>query len=282
MTTAKEVSNGPGIPPSFFKSVTSIPKSPVAPPDPGAQPRNREPLESEISHLPSPAAQEPAAANDLRCQFSFSDGRRCRMPRAAHHEYLCAHHASKEAAETRATSFPELEALCADLTTATNINRALTRVFLLLAQGRITERQALTFGSLARLLLRTVPAIRDEWLAAFGRTAYSDMLKGKIAACPAAQTAATSARPQDAFAPGNPGDVPARPDQPVPIVSPPRPAPISFARPGAPSFATSSPEPRASVTRAPDSAHSRPATAATEPRLVWVEALQRYVPESTL
>src|SRR4029077_5604127 len=42
-----------------------------------------------------------------------------------------------------APALPELEALCGDLTTATNINRAVAKVFLLLAQVRISRRPRL-------------------------------------------------------------------------------------------------------------------------------------------
>jgi hypothetical protein len=137
---------------------------------------------------------EPDAS---RCQFTFSDGRQCRMQRSQ----LCAHHASKASIRSGSTSRPpakvypqdelspvnkvsvnegtlsdatdspgcdSLQALCGDLTTATNINRALAQVFLLLAQGRIAQKQAVAFGYLSQLLLQTVPGIRSEFVSAFG------------------------------------------------------------------------------------------------------------------
>jgi hypothetical protein len=87
-----------------------------------------------------------------------------------------------------APALPELEALCGDLTTATNINRAVAQVFLLLAQGRISRRDALAFGSLARLLLRTVPAIRSEFVSAFGYAAWEAELKPKLTMRPASSS----------------------------------------------------------------------------------------------
>src|SRR5438445_12597935 len=101
--------------------------------------------------------------NNSRCQFTFSDGRRCRNQRAS----LCVHHASREF-ERGAKVPPDaalggLVALCSDLTTATNINRALAQTFLLMAQGRIPQKQAVAFGYLAQLLLQTVPGIRSEF-----------------------------------------------------------------------------------------------------------------------
>ena len=73
-----------------------------------------------------------------------------------------------------------IEALCADLTTAANINRALAQIFLLLAQGRISRRDAVAFGYLSQLLLQTVPGIRKEFVDAFGYNAWEARLKGKL------------------------------------------------------------------------------------------------------
>src|ERR1700688_1678407 len=72
---------------------------------------------------------------------------------------------------------PELQALCGDLTTATNINRALAQVFLLMAQGRIAQKQAVAFGYLSQLLLHTVPGIRSEFVSAFGYQPWATKLK---------------------------------------------------------------------------------------------------------
>src|ERR1700720_3467158 len=46
------------------------------------------------------ANANPTALDPLRCEFSFSDGRQCRMERAK----LCAHHASKASIRSGATS----------------------------------------------------------------------------------------------------------------------------------------------------------------------------------
>ena len=102
---------------------------------------------------------------------------------------LCAHHASKASIRSESTSrensvneatLPELEALCGDLTTATNINRALAQVFLLMAQGRIAQKQAVAFGYLAQLLLQTVPGIRSEFVSAFGYRPWETKLKTSL------------------------------------------------------------------------------------------------------
>ncbi len=118
-----------------------------------------------------------------RCEFTFSDGRQCRSERAQ----FCVHHASKakrdataEGGPASAIDAPELAGLCTDLTTATNINRAVAQTYLLLAQGRISQKQAVAFGYLSQLLLQTVPGIRAEYVSAFGYRSWEEKLKSKL------------------------------------------------------------------------------------------------------
>src|SRR4029077_3451662 len=82
----------------------------------------------------------------------------------------------KKQRDPNANGFPDppvaalvgLEGLCGDLTTATNINRALSQIFLLMAQGRIPQKQAVAFGYITQLLLQTVPGIRSEYVSVHG------------------------------------------------------------------------------------------------------------------
>lgn len=117
-----------------------------------------------------------------RCQFTYSDGRRCGNERAP----LCLHHGSQQreprtkSASDSPVEIPELAAICGDLTTATNINRALAKIFLLMAQGRISQKQAVAFGYIAQLLLQTVPLIRSEFVSAYGLFPWKDRLKASF------------------------------------------------------------------------------------------------------
>src|SRR6266478_8755158 len=106
-----------------------------------------------------------------RCQFTFSDGRQCRMARSEIHPSRCPFHAEREDqlfgdpvsggnVVGAALDLPELYSACRDLTTAAGVNRALGQVFRLLAQRRISRQEAATFGHLAQLLLRTISAMR--------------------------------------------------------------------------------------------------------------------------
>src|SRR6266581_7868708 len=108
-----------------------------------------------------------------RCQFTFSDGRQCRMARSEIHPSLCPFHSEREDqlfgepspggyVVGASLDLPELYSACRDLTTAAGVNRALGQVFRLLAQRRISRQEAATFGHLAQLLLRTISAMRQE------------------------------------------------------------------------------------------------------------------------
>src|SRR5256885_2260170 len=175
--------------------------------------------ESLDNSVPPPPCfdKDPTNNPDHRCSFAFSDGRQCRNQRAS----LCVHHTSKrrrnsgdEVAPSRrnvyqqdelsplkevALEAPELTALCADLTTATNINRALSHVFLLTAQGRISQKQAIAFGYLSQLLLQTVPGIRSEFVSAFGYQPWQENLTMRLKS----SGSAAKGYQQDALSPLN-------------------------------------------------------------------------------
>jgi hypothetical protein len=169
MTTVKEPPNGSKSA-SFFRSVVSKLKSPVASVSSGAQQPTPSPLKSHISDLPSPE-------NASRCEFTFSDGRQCRSQRAS----VCAQHAKqKRGGKGAALKAPELEALCSDLTTATDINRALAQTFLLMAQGRISRKDAVASGYLSQLLLQSVSEVRAEYVAANGYRQWENKLKTSL------------------------------------------------------------------------------------------------------
>jgi hypothetical protein len=205
MTTVKESPNGSKSP-SFFRSVVSKLKPPVASVSSGAQQPLPSPLKSQISDLPSPESVS-------RCEFTFSDGRQCLNPAKVYpprrnvyqqdelspHQRVelspvkdkkvansrasfCAHHAKQKRGAKHVSDASALEALCSDLTTATNINRALAQTFLLMAQGRISRKDAVAFGYLSQLLLQSVSGVRAEYVAAFGYRQWENKLKTSLMA----------------------------------------------------------------------------------------------------
>src|SRR5690242_19170690 len=164
MTTAQEV------PAHAFPPCPFFVENPV---DPRANdlPANNNNHNSNLSHLQTDTRPLPD-----RCQFSFSDGRQCTMPRSEIHPSLCRFHAEREdqlfgdpapsGVVGAALDLPELFSACRDLTTAAGVSRALAQVFRLLAQRRISQREAATFGQLAKLLLRTISLMAAESFAA--------------------------------------------------------------------------------------------------------------------
>jgi hypothetical protein len=164
MTTAQEV------PAHAFPPFPFFVENPV---DPRANdlPANNNNHNSNLSHLQTDTRPLPD-----RCQFSFSDGRQCTMPRSEIHPSLCRFHAEREdqlfgdpapsGVVGAALDLPELFSACRDLSTAAGVNRALAQVFRLLAQRRISRQEAATFCHLAQLLLRSIAAMRAEYVAA--------------------------------------------------------------------------------------------------------------------
>src|SRR4029077_11457720 len=167
MTTVQEPLNGSSSP-SFFKSLFSKLKPPR---EVGASAANVYPQD------------ELRGAKEVRCRFTFSDGRQCRSQRAS----FCVHHASKRDTKHKAPAAPDLEVLCTDLTTATSINRALAQIFLLMAQGRISRKDAVAFGYLGQLLLQTAPGVRAEFVSAFGYHDWEENLTTRLKSSGAAK-----------------------------------------------------------------------------------------------
>jgi len=178
MTTAKEPLTGPR-PASFLKSVISQLKPQRHSEAPAKKPSDKLADPTRIGVL----SDEPERGTSLnasasRCQFTFADGRQCKTPPAQ----LCAHHTSKQkGGAKRISDASALEALCSDLTTTTNINRALAQTFLLMVQGRISRKDAVAFGYLSQLLLQSVSGVRAEYVAANGYRQWENKLKSSLA-----------------------------------------------------------------------------------------------------
>lgn len=168
------------------------------------------PVANCISTEPSPAA----VLDPKRCQFLFADGRRCRMPRWEAHPALCMTHAQAERSlqchpdpgpdafgrgrgcglylqpaeekyEGSAVRCGRLSPLniAEELTppsgefyTSTDLNRALGKLFLLLAENRIPRRNAVALGYIAQLMLQTLPRVKEEIIAGLGYQAWTDTI----------------------------------------------------------------------------------------------------------
>ena len=115
----------------------------------------------------------------LRCQFSFSDGRYCRMPRAADHPEYCVHHSREDRQLLEAERIGELLAATpsGEFLTATDVNSVLGKLYTAIAQNRIPPRNAALMAYIGQLLLQSTRAIKDEIMNAQGYTTWCKVSK---------------------------------------------------------------------------------------------------------
>jgi len=104
-----------------------------------------------------------AADQQKLCQFSFADGRQCRMFRADSHASLCVFHAREELQLLETDEIAnELASISGRFRTQTDINHVVGKLFKLVAAGRIPARRAQNLTYLAQLLLQSQKDIRWE------------------------------------------------------------------------------------------------------------------------
>jgi hypothetical protein len=90
-----------------------------------------------------------------RCQHLSPTGRQCCSPAAAPGSTRCARHAAVEP-QQRADFSAELLDGCGDFQRAQQINHSLIALYKLLAQGRISPRQASVLAYIGSLVLRSL------------------------------------------------------------------------------------------------------------------------------
>jgi hypothetical protein len=112
------------------------------------------------------------------CNFTFSDGRRCRMLRHRHHPELCPSHAREEQqlADSQQLGRELSTTLTGHFYTATDINHVLGKVFSALAQKRIGRRDAATLAYTCQLMLLTLPRLKSEFSFKYSYDSWSNMI----------------------------------------------------------------------------------------------------------
>lgn len=117
-----------------------------------------------------------------KCLFQTSDGRTCRMLRKKGHTSFCNYHARAEDQRLESEKLAvEFASLSGKLNTVTDINHVLGKVFTALAEKRISNRTADTFGYLGQLLLQSIPGVKSELNGAVQHPgAYDTMLRHTI------------------------------------------------------------------------------------------------------
>src|SRR5712671_1109975 len=112
------------------------------------------------------------------CSFTFTDGRQCRTPRAAH-PYLCTFHARKDAQALAAEAAGKDIAyhLSGAFVSACDLSSALGRLFSAVAQGQVKPKTASTLAYLAQSLVQTLPLAKHEYINAYGTDTWRDTIR---------------------------------------------------------------------------------------------------------
>jgi hypothetical protein len=153
------------------------------------------------------------------CLFTFSDGRRCRIPRVATHSHFCHYHAQKEAQSlaTQKLSNELAYFFSGSYLAACDLSTALSRIIPAVIRGDVKPKTARTVAYLAQTLLQSIRVSQHEYVNAYG----TDFWRGAV------QDSVKSDR--DYLFPPKPAPKPAPPSAPPPnatVPSPPTP-PIS-------------------------------------------------------
>ena len=182
-----------------------------------------------MSSLKTVGRAAAARKNDrvALCSFTFSDGRRCRTPRAAKHPRFCFYHAQKE---TRARAAVKLGKDLAyffsgDYVSGCDLSTALARLIPAVVRGDVKPRTARTVAYLAQTLMQAIHIGQHEYINAFGTEDWRKSIRNSVNGnynhrfppAPQPEQSALSAPPT------NP---PAESPQPQPASPPPQPAVI--------------------------------------------------------
>ena len=99
------------------------------------------------------------------CQFSFADGRTCRMLRQPDHPSLCVFHAraERQLLESDCLGSELAASLTGGFMTATDINFVLGKLFKAIAQNRVQPRVAANLAFVAKLLLQSLDKLKTEY-----------------------------------------------------------------------------------------------------------------------
>jgi hypothetical protein len=111
------------------------------------------------------------------CQFSFADGRTCRMFRHQDHPSLCIFHARAERQIIESDRLgSELAAtLTGRFMTATDINFALGKLYKAIAQNRVPPRNASNLAFVGKLLLLSLDKLKEEFAFSYDYKQWKKM-----------------------------------------------------------------------------------------------------------
>src|SRR6266446_7397322 len=116
------------------------------------------------------------------CSFTFSDGRRCRTPRAAKHPRFCFSHAQKEARARAAEKLGKDLAyfFSGDYLSACDLSTALSRLISVVVRGDVKPKTARTVAYLAQTLLQAIHISQHEYINAFDTDDWRESIRNSV------------------------------------------------------------------------------------------------------
>src|SRR5271169_2837318 len=116
------------------------------------------------------------------CQFTFSDGRRCRSPRFGNHPRFCPDHAEKEArANARERLGNDLAYFFSgDYLSACDLSTALGRLIPAVIRGDIKPRAARTAAYMFQTQLLAIHLSQHEYINAFGADGWREAARTSV------------------------------------------------------------------------------------------------------
>ncbi len=121
---------------------------------------------------------DPSNARELLCTFTFSDGRRCKMPSYFTEPDLCYFHALKFQKQVKAERAGNQIAkfLNTDFVTACDLSNTFATLFCATAQGYIKPKTAATLAYLGQLMLQTHIHAKQEFQEAFDEDSWQNAI----------------------------------------------------------------------------------------------------------
>jgi hypothetical protein len=116
------------------------------------------------------------------CSFTFSDGRRCRTPRARNNPHFCYYHAEKEARSRTAQKLGKDLSyfFSGNYLSACDLSSALARLIPAVVRGDVKPRAARTVAYLAQTLLQSIHVAQHEYINAFGTDGWRQSVRHSV------------------------------------------------------------------------------------------------------
>jgi len=126
--------------------------------------------------MPEPNSKDRASL----CAFTYSDGRHCRSLRHSSKSKYCLPHDRqlRNLKEADAVAADLVEPISGDFVPASALTHSLTRLFQLLAEGRIDPKSATALASVANTLLKSISKSNDEFQQCYLEHYWRQLVRG--------------------------------------------------------------------------------------------------------